>query len=235
MRTTRAIVLRTIRHRDHALILKAYTEAFGTRTYLVRTKKQGNGGMAPLQPLARLELVVHEDGEREINTVREVRVDRPYIGIPHDPNRAILLLFAQEVFLRTLKEEAPDKALFAFVSAILEEIDTGIRLGELPLTFLVGLARQLGILPEPPRPGEDRFDLQEGRFFKGQPAHGLYMDEPTSRAFGDLLLAEAENRDSRTATGLRKNLLDQLLTYYGMHVDGFGQLKSVAVLHALLN
>ena len=41
LHTTRGIVLRTFKHGDGSNVLKAYTEAFGARTYMVRTGKRG--------------------------------------------------------------------------------------------------------------------------------------------------------------------------------------------------
>ena len=58
LQTTRAIVLRTIRHGDRGVVLKAFTEASGLRGYMVRTGGKGPSRMAALQPLARVELVV---------------------------------------------------------------------------------------------------------------------------------------------------------------------------------
>ncbi|MBK6410245.1 MAG: recombination protein O N-terminal domain-containing protein [Flavobacteriales bacterium] len=117
LQTTRAVVLRTFKHGDNFVILKAYTECFGVRSYIVRISKRGSAKPAHLQPLDRLEIVVSESGERELHTVREVRTEKAYVGIAGDPARGLLLLFAQEVFYRTLKEESPDPELFRILSS----------------------------------------------------------------------------------------------------------------------
>lgn len=235
LQTTRAVVLRTFKYGDSSVILKAYTEAFGLRSYIVRFSKRGTARPAHLQPLDRLELVVSESGERELHTVREVRTEKTYVGIAGDPARGLLLLFAQEVFHRTLKEESPDPELFDLVQRTLEEIDTGDNLGQLPLLLLLRLARHLGFLPEPPGPGEDRFDLREGQFFSGVPKHGFCMDVNSSLAFAELLRTESIGVGMHLPSDVRKGLLEQLLDYYRLHVEGFGQLRSPAILHALLH
>jgi len=234
LQTTRAVALRTFRHGDNSTVLKAYTERFGARTYLARTSKRGGVRPSHIRPLDRLELVVTEDGEREMHAIREVRLWKPYVGIPQEPARGLVLLFAQEVFYRTLREESPDAPLFHFVLDSLEAIDTGEHLAQLPLLLLVRLARHLGFLPEPPLPREDRFDLREGQFFTGPPPHGLCMEPPQALALANLLQAEAEGSVLTAAPGLRKVLLDDLLTYFSLHVEGFGQLRSPGVLHELL-
>lgn len=234
LHTTRAVVLRTFKHGDNAIILKAYTELFGARSYIVRISKRGGARPALLQPLDRLELVVNES-ERDMHMVREVRMERAYVSIAGDPARGLLLLFAQEVFYRTLKEESPDEGLFLFVQQTLEEIDTGDNLGMLPILLLLRLAGHLGILPEPPAPGEELFDMREGHFFGGVPEHGFYMDRNSSLAFAEQLQAGPGRAGAPLAPELRKRLLEQLLEYFRLHVEGFGQLRSPTILHALLH
>lgn len=235
LHTTRAVVLRTFRHNDHSVVLKAYTEVFGARSYMVRTGKRGAARPAHLQPLDRLELVVTEDRERDMHAVREVRALKPYTGIPADPGRGLVLLFTQEVFYRTLREGAPDPPLFHFVLETLEAADTGGNPGGLPLLVLVGLARHLGFLPQPPGEGEDLFDLREGHFFQGPPPHAFCMDPESSSAFARLLRTAPGQEAPPLATGRRKALLDHLLTYYRLHVEGFGELRSPGVLHDVLH
>lgn len=235
LHTTRAVVLRTFKHSDNTIILKAYTEAFGTRSYLVRTAKRPGAGQPRLQPLDRLELVVTESKDREMHAVREFRVEKPYTGIPKEQARGLLLLFAQEVFYRTLKEESPDAALFACVMRTLEDIDTGGNLSLMPLLLLIRLARQMGFLPEVPQPGEDRFDMLEGCFFAGLGQHGHCMTLEASAAFGEMLMAESAGTEPSLAPGIRKELLDQLLQFFRLQVEGFGQLRSPEVLHAVLS
>lgn len=235
LHTTRGIVLRTFKHGEGSKVLKSYTEAFGARTYMVRTGKRGGAPTARLQPLDRLELVVTEHGERGMHTIREVRLDKPYVGIPSDHARGLLLLFAQEVFYRTLREESPDPALFAFVMRTLEDIDTGENVGQQPLLLLLRLAGHMGFLPEPPKPGEDLFDLREGHFFHGLTPQGFYMDQGCTKAFAELILADERGADARLTSDARKDLLGQLLTYFRLHVEGFGQLRSPEVIHAILH
>lgn len=234
LQTTQAVVLRTFKHGDNSVILKAYTASFGARSYMVRTSKRGGIKPAHLQPLDRLELVVTESRERELHAVREIRILKPFVGIPNDPVRGMLLLFAQEVFYRTLREETPDLPLFDFIQETLEDIDTGRNLGHIPLLLLVRLAGHLGFLPEPPQPGEDRFDLREGHFFRGECAHGLYMDRPNATALAAILSNGTTSHTRSLPADIRKHLLDDLLTYFRLHVEGFGQLRSPAVLHDLL-
>ncbi len=237
LQTTSAVVLRTVKHTEKSTVLRAYTERFGLRSYMVRTGAKSGDRSAALQPLSRIELVVPEASEHELCTVREVRIERPYIRLREEPVRGVLLLFAQEVFNRTLREESADDRLYAFVQEVLEDIDGGSDITHQPLRLLVGLMRQLGFFPAAPSDAEDRFDLREGCFFHGYPPHEFCMETVTTTLFAELVRLEeaASARVGPTsAPSVRRRLLDDLLLYYRLHVDGFGELRSLEVLRSVL-
>lgn len=236
--TTRAVVLRTVKHTDGRVVLRAYTERLGSRSCLVRTSSKQGARSAALQPLARVELVLPESGDHGLRTAQDLRVERPYVRTPHDPLRGVLLLFAQEVFNKTLYEETPDEDLFSFVQDTLEAIDTGDDLAHQPLRLLVGLMEHQGILPEPPLSVETRFDLRDGIFFQGPSPHGFCMEPDPASLFARLIEQVGTNapvpRDLRSPADTRRRLLDDLLVYFRLHVEGFGELRSPGVLRTLL-
>jgi DNA repair protein RecO (recombination protein O) len=234
LHTTRAVVLRTFKHTDQRTILKACTELFGTRSYVVRSGPKASSRSAALQPLARVELVVTASNEQELQSVRDIRVERPYLNVGTEPIRGVLLLFAQEVLYRTLREEAGDPALFTRLHLALEELDTCADLSGHPLRLLVMLMDHLGIKPEPPEPGEERFDMREGHFFSGDAPHEHCMAPGTAAGFGDLL-REGWHGAPIASAPVRRALLDELLIYFRLHVDGFGELRSPEVLKQVLH
>lgn len=233
--TTRAIVLKTIRHGDTTVVLKAYTELFGLRSFLVRSGGKGGVSRAALQPLNRVELVVNEYTDRDLHAVREMRVDRPYRLLPFDPVRGTLALFVQEVLYRVLRGEAADPDLFAFLDEALESMDAAPDIRNYPLVFLVQLSGQLGFMPAPPAPGEDRFDLQEGEFIRSAALHGHTLGPPLSSHLAALLSVGLGDLPGPPIDPAHRHaLLDHLLLYYRMHIEGLGELRSPAVLHQVL-
>ncbi len=232
LHTCRAIVLKTFRHGDKSVVLKAYTDHAGLRTYMVRTGKQGG---AALQALNRIELVADEHRERELHHARDIRVREPFQRIGIDPVRATVALFVQEVLYRVLREEAPDPGLFAFVGEVLEELDSPRDMRYFPLLFLLRLSGHLGFYPEAPTPGEDRFDLREGHFISGMLEHGHTMGLLPSAALAALLALDfGDTPDPPILPTVRRELLDHLLLYYRIHLEGLGELRSPAVLHQVL-
>ena len=237
LQTTRAVVLKTIRHGDTSIILKAYTESSGLRSYVVRAgARKSSGRMAVLQPLNRVEIVATEDPDRDLNNVREIRVAEPYMKLPFDPLRGTIALFVQEVLYRVLKEGSADPELFEFVQRALHAMDQQEDLRHFPILFLLGMAAQLGFAPEPPQAGEDRFDLKEGYFTHGDAQHGHTMGPPLSTALARSVMADGFILPGNPLPlEVRRQLLDHLLLYFRLHVEGLGELRSPAVLHQVLS
>jgi len=233
--TTRAVVLKVIRHGDTTVVLKAYTELFGTRSFLVRTGGRTGASRATLQALNRLELVANEDRERDLHATRELRVARPYQNVPFDPVRGALALFVQEVLYKVLHGEAGDHELYGFVEEALEVMDSTAEVRNFPLIFLLLLAAQLGFSPSPPAEGEDRFDLREGHFVRGAAAHGHTLGPQLSVQLAALLPIQWQDMPGPVIpASQRRELLDHLLLYFRMHLEGLGELKSPAILHQVL-
>jgi DNA repair protein RecO (recombination protein O) len=233
--TTRALVLRTIRHADHRLILKAFTEQYGLRSYVVRVGRKGGVSEAALQALTRVELVADERSDRDLLVLRDLRVERPYMRIPFDPVRAAVALFVQEVLVKLLRGEAADPQLYGFLEEAVEQLDTRADLAHYPLQFLLQLSAELGFMPEPPLPGEDRFDLKEGHFMRGGAQHGHTLGPPLSHALATLLEVPLDGLPQpRIPTAQRRDLLDHLLLYYRLHLEGMGEMRSPAVLNQVL-
>lgn len=231
--TTRAIVLKAVRHGDRTAILKTYTERDGARSCAVRAGGRSGAPLALLQPLARVELVLDERPDKELGNVREIRLEAP--GVPLDrPERAALVLFMQEVFLRVLKAECADPELFTFAHSAIGAAVSEEELARLPLNMLAGLVQHLGIMPSPPEEGEHEFDLLEGRFVRGEGLGGHTLREPLSLWMATLFNAGAD-RLPRMTHAQRRELLDHLLLFIRMHLDGFGELRSIDVLREVLS
>jgi len=217
------------------LVLKAYTEEFGFRSYLVHGSMKRGAPQALLQPLNRIELVVDERADRDLHHVREMRLYQPYLHIHGDAVRGAVLLFLQEVLYRTLREEASDRALYAFLDTALGRLDEATDLRHFPLVFLLHYATVLGFAPEVPEKSEPYFDLQEGRFTHELPLHAHAIGPPLCAAFVALLPLDLNASPPVVLpTAQRRELLDLLLRYLRYHVPGAPQLRSPEVLHQLL-
>lgn len=231
--TTRAVILRTVKHSDHGVVAHVYTELFGKRSCMVRAGGRNRDRQAALLPLSRVELVVVDPGEGDLLSVREMRIDRPYQRLHTEPLRGALALFTQEVLYRALRADTADDELFAFVQDALEELDSGEGTALFPHHLLIGLAHQLGFLPQIPSDRPDGFDMRDGCYFKGAPAHDLCMDADQTTAMISLM-SEGDGATPPSST-LRRTLLERMLLFYRLHIEGFGELRSLPVLQQVLH
>ena len=234
--TTRAILLRAIRHGDAKAVLTLWTERHGMCTGVTRIGVKRGASASQLLPLGRLEVIIGERLDREIQVIRELRVEIPFSRIHADPVRAALALFVQEVLYRALRSHGADHPLTGFLYEALAVLDGSDELGHFPILFLLGLADKLGFGPEPQWHEGDRFDPVEGQFVGGAVPHGHTLDEFHSAALASMLGVPIHGGHTcRLSRQTRRAMLDHLLLYFRIHLDGMGELRSPAMLHQALN
>ncbi len=77
--------------------------------------------------------------------------------------------------------------------------------------------------------------MREGHFVKGFAEHAHTMPAALSGVLASLLDVElSEVPQPPVAAAQRRELLDHLLLYFRMHLEGMGELRSPAVLHQIL-
>ena len=105
---------------------------------------------------------------------------------------------------------------------------------QLPITFLLTVARHLGIEPlDNYSSREPLFDLQEGRFVAAPSETTL--SPSLSESLHQYLSTTQTLSDSVTQPlKSRRDLIDALITYYHLHLSGFAHFHSHEILHTIL-
>lgn len=237
---TRGIVLYTIPYNDTLSVVHIYTERYGRISY---TLPRGTGRAAKMaralyMPLSLLDLDVEVRSSRDMQRIREAHT---WVALPHiqgDPVRASLAMFLSEFLGNVLRSNEPQPSLFSYVArsiGLLDRLEHG--LGNFHIAFLVGLTSYIGITPntEEYRPGA-YFDMQEGVFTSNRPLINASLP-PIEAAFMLKLLRMnyANMHRYKFSRGERGIILDRIITYYGIHLTGMGQLKSPAILKTLFD
>ena len=234
---TKAIVVNSIKYGENSRVLRCYTREFGLQAYMINSvsSKKGVVKAGMLLPLTQLQLVVTHKGKGTLERIKEAQIDQHYHNIPVDPVRNALALFMAEVLSRTLKEEQPNADKFEFVHNYCSLLDTEQQIhSHFHISFLLGLSRYLGFYPDQSSATSGNlFDMMEGRFVHANPLHPYCMTASCSESLKALLSGHASNDTIRIAKPVRRALLHDLLTYYRIHVEEFGQLKSLEVLEEL--
>lgn len=226
LQKTRGIVINYIRLRETSIVVNIYTESFGIRSYIengIRSSKSKNK-IALFQPLTILEMVVFEKESKGLKRISEIKCNHPYQSLPYNILKSSIALFLAEVLKKTLKEEESNLPLFNFLAysfGYLDEIETEI--SNFHLIFLVKLSSFLGFSPETSEQVLHEFQLVNLRPFSSK----LMI------AFNELLACEYHST-LKINRIQRAELLDILLSFYKIHIDGFGDLRSHAVLKEVL-
>ena len=249
--STPALVLHTTPYSESSVVAKVFTRQFGVRSYIIKGVRGGRGRVKQnlLQPLSSLDMVVYDNPKTDLNYIKELSSRHPDT-LTQSSNQAIahsLRFFMTEVLYKALREAEPMPALFDYV----EEITTHYPLPttHLPITFLLTVARHLGIEPRDNHCGrEPYFDIQEG----------CYVSAPTETTLSPILsallhqylssfhLPALQACDRRGATLSlpftpfhspledRTALINALLNYYHLHLGGFAHFHSHEILHTVL-
>ncbi|MDR1672050.1 MAG: DNA repair protein RecO [Bacteroidales bacterium] len=208
---TRAVVLNHLRYGESSIIAQMYTERFGRQSVLVKGvySRKSPYRAAFFQPLHIVETTLHHRDNRRIQRISDIQMLYPFRDILFHPAKNSIALFIAEILSKTLKEEESNHALFGFLLQTIQTLDlleTGI--ANFHLIFLLHYTRYLGFYPH----------LEE---FPVSDASMLSQLLDLSFEHPDKLCFNHHQRNSFT---------EFLLSYYALHVDNFGKIRSFPVL-----
>lgn len=226
---TRGIALNYIRYRETSIIVKIYTEEFGIQSYIVngvRSAKSKTNRIALFQPLTLLDLVVyHKNKEQTIHRLSEVKCILPFKSLPFDFVKSSIALFMTELLVKTLREEEANLPLFQFLTeSILYLEETKEHYENFHLQFLSKLASYLGFGAETVREMEQQ--LSDNLY--------PYTLEPAMRESLQGFIHLPFNYSASLDRLQRSKLLDTLVFYYKIHLEGLGEIRSLEVLRELM-
>lgn len=235
---TRALLFRATKYGDSSLILEAYTEQRGIRTYIVSgvRKPRSTTPASLVQPMNLVDLVAYERAGKDMHRVKEVRPAHIYTRIPFDVFRGTIGLFMLEMARGTIREIEDNPALFQYLYDSFVFLDTTEGpVNLIHLHFLLNLSLYLGFLPA----GEfsaatPLFDLREGHFTGAAPGHTEFLDAPAAELMYKILHAERTALQHIHCTrAARQNLLNDLVRFYRHHVEGMREIRSLEVLRSV--
>jgi len=237
---TRGIVFKYFKYSESSIITKIFTEEFGLQSYIVKgiRSKRSKIRLALFEPLTLVDLVAFHKENKSINHLKEISVNYAFQSIPLEMEKRAVLFFINELLYRSIREETPNKELFNWLCNTLTWFDmnnTGTV--NFHLVFMLQLSRFLGFHPKKiPGKNDTVFDLQEGQFTDVIPQYPQYISGTTVEKLELLYGSTFENSQSLDINNNdRRRLVDILITYYRLHLPGFGEMKSLEVLKTILS
>jgi DNA repair protein RecO (recombination protein O) len=237
---TDGIVLTHTRYRDSSAIIHMYTRELGRQDYIVNGVRgnRKNRKTALLQPLNRLSMEVYHAPAKELHRIREFSLRHPLARIPYHQNSRAQAFFLTEFLAKVLIMQDPASALYDFLDQAVELLDSEIPgVENLHLFVMFRLTGHLGFMPENNHSAaQPWFDLKNGYFVRSEPVHPMALNPDKAHLFARLFETDTRSLKSlaRNATE-RQQILNALLDFFRLHAHGFGNLRSLDVLHNMLH
>jgi len=236
--TTKAIILSSLKYGDTSLIVKAFTLSDGLKSYLLKgvlTSKKGKLKAAYFQPLTQLELVANHKNKGTLESIREAGVTYHYQTLHSEIPKNAIALFLAEMLTNSIQEEERNEGLFYFVESALQWLDTNTEITNFHIYFLLALTKYLGFFPDTTIMSGRYFDLLEGEF-TDRPTLNPNLSGENLNFFKRFLGINFDAIHSvKMKKANRQQLLQTLVLYFELHLQGFRKPKSLAILNEVFS
>ncbi|MTI33618.1 DNA repair protein RecO [Xanthovirga aplysinae] len=225
---SRGIALNYIKYKESSIIARIYTELFGLQSYVINgvRSKKSRYKVALFQPLTLLDLVVYKREHAGLNRISEVKCSNPFASIPFDVKKSGIALFLTEVLVKSVREEEPNPSLFAFLEQsilMLDHLESHYE--NFHLQFLLKLSKYLGFGAAT---AHDFFE----QLFPFTDLKDMALTEEQS--INQLTILNYQN-DFHLSNKYRREILGHILQFFKLHLENFGEVKSLAVLKEIMS
>ena len=235
---TKAIVLSSLKYGDTSLIVRCFTLEAGLKSYLLKgvlSSKKGKTKAAYFQPLTQLNIEANHNKKAVLNSIREVHVVHPYKNIYTNIFKQTIVLFLSEILSSTIQEEESNKSLYSFLETAFIWLDTNDKTSNFHLLFLLNLTKFLGFYPDISKIDFNYFNLINGNFTESTIEKEVVFGENLTQ-FKKLLGTNFDSIESiKFNQQERQKILQIIIRYFELHLDGFRQPKSLKVLETVFN
>lgn len=235
--STKAIVLSKLRYKDHDLIVKCYTEAFGLKSYLLKnilSSRKRHVKPAYFQLFSLIDIEADHKETRSLQYIRDVKVYFQTPSIHTHIIKSTIVLFLAEISTNILKEEEQNLDLYNFLETSIKWFETHEVYPNFHFLFLMEFTKYLGFYP-----GNDLnapyFNLLEGKFQYEKT--GMYCVSGENLTLLKQLLGIKfdGNKKLQMSSDQKHEFLDMILHYYKLHLDGFKEPQSLAILNQVFH
>ena len=236
--STKGIVISKIKFKDNDLIVKCYTSSCGILSFLVKgalDSKKGKFKPAYFQPLTMLKMEIDFKENRGLHYIKGLRISKNYSSLHTLIPKSTVALFLSEVLAMVLKEEEANHDLFIFIETALLMFDSVDSNPYFHHQFLMALTRYIGFSPDSSNSEYPFFNLQSGRYeISDSGRYCIYGNK--LRLFKTTLGMEFDKEKGELLTSSQKQeLLEMILLYFKLHLQGFKLPKSLSVLNQVFN
>jgi len=238
---TEGIILHKTKYSDHSLIVKIYTDKFGTQDFLIRNAftKSNKNSVAKCSILTLVEINYNKNDHVNLHYIKELTPLHINKIIPYDMARNAILFFYNELLYKLLYDAGEDYRLFSFLKKSLLQLDDDtVRVKDIHLCFLVSLMHLLGFSPvENYSENTPYFSVEAAAFLPYTSDNSCFLSKSCSEYFYKLLISSKSDylHPIETHKSIRMELLNGLLYYLAQHNEQLSKIESVGILSEILN
>lgn len=229
------ILLRKTDYSESSLILKFFTLEEGIQDFIFQGAKKKNANI--LFPLSIIEITCYKRSDSSLGKISSIQSEYNFQELCMHPVKSSLLFFMAEVATKSLIQEVKDPSFFHFIKDEMLWLNSSNEYTNYPLYFLLEFSKLLGFSPESEHEQAMYFDVEEGKICAFKPLGHKYISD-SSISFLNTLLRQ-KDKINQLALEIpkqeRKQLLQHLISYFSYHLDNFNQLKTIAVVEAVLS
>lgn len=235
MRTSnKVIVLSKIKYRDNDLIVKCYTKKRGVVSYLVKSAYKKKNTIAYFQLLSQLSVEENYKTNQSLHYLSEIKLNNSYNTLHSNVLKSSVVLFLAEVLSIILNEEEENQALYNYLETALLWLDNETHFANFHILFLLKLTQYLGFYPEQPKNTLLTFNLESGLFERD--IHKYSLSTSNNAVLKQLLGMKFDALNTLKLNAKQRQLfLNDLLTYFELHLGNFRKPKSLLVLNQVFN
>jgi DNA repair protein RecO (recombination protein O) len=232
----KAIVLQATKFGDQKYLVKVYSRHNGLLTVACSVGKSASSKIkrSSILPLNLIDIEIVFKQNKDIHQLTEASCYCIHTQLSESISKLSIAQFLNEILLKSLKEQGGNQHLFEFIETCLKYLnDLENDFENLHLYFLIELCKYLGFEPQNNYSQfQPFFDCREGQFSPFSLASPLGLNKEDSLLFSEFLKVNCLHE--KISNFQRQNILESLLAYYSLHIPGFSQIKSLAVLKEVI-
>ena len=240
---TKGFVLNTVNYGESSIIAKIYTEQSGLQSFMIHSIRKQKSKISKnlFQNLSMVELISAKNKNNQLQHIKEINSFYKYQTILFEIKKSSILLFINEILYKSIKEDSPNVLLFNFVldSIILfDKLKT--KFSDFHLYFIIHLTKHLGVHPlNNYSKTKNRFSLINGSFQDNNFDITDCLNESQSNLLNECLKKVDFPNDYEDYPLIEhvqmKQLLENMIKYYQLHIEGFKKINSYQVLCNVFN
>jgi len=237
---SKVIVLKTLKYSESSLIIKTYSEKYGTISFLAKgIRKSGKSKKAAFfSPLNILNIDFTYKENRDLHFFKDADIHIPLYSLQSKTSKLAISLFLAEFLYKALKEEEANHDLYEFIEkSILHFNELESNFINFHLLFLIKISKFLGFEP---RPIENKnqlyFNIEQGVFQDFYSHQDLCLHAELSNNLNKLLISKMEDISLIKFSYVeRKEVLNSILKFYEAHFPELGKIESLYILETVFS